>query len=153
MSSAAVNDSIRLFLNALVTPMGHSARESAHSAERAQTLAGHQRRSHTRARAHTHRHRWTHAHTCYTPTISGVHSLIHLFICSLHVWRVSVVDSLNNMRGEDSLVERETERSLIHQGKCTLLRARVCIEIWNMPLQCCSLAGWNIHATAAADQI
>lgn len=47
MSSAAVNDSIRLFLNALVTPMGHSARESAHSAERAQTLAGHQRHAHT----------------------------------------------------------------------------------------------------------
>lgn len=47
MSSAAVNDSIRLFLNALVTPMGHSARESAHSAERAQTLAGHQRNTHT----------------------------------------------------------------------------------------------------------
>lgn len=34
MSSVADNDSIRLFLNALVTPMGHSARESAHSAER-----------------------------------------------------------------------------------------------------------------------
>lgn len=47
MSSAAVNDSIRLFLNALVTPMGHSARESAHSAERAQTLAGHQRDTRT----------------------------------------------------------------------------------------------------------
>lgn len=42
MSGAAVNDSIRLFLNALVTPMGHSARESAHSAEQAYALAWHQ---------------------------------------------------------------------------------------------------------------
>lgn len=53
MSSAAVNDSIRLFLNALVTPMGHSARESAHSAERAQTLAGHQRHAQTHTHTHT----------------------------------------------------------------------------------------------------
>lgn len=98
MSSAAVNDSIRLFLNALVTPMGHSARESAHSAERAQTLAGHQR--HTRAHFNTHTHRWTCMHTCYTLTISGVHSLIHLFVCSLHLWRVSVVDSLTIWGGQ-----------------------------------------------------
>lgn len=40
MSGAAVNDSIRLFLNALVTPMGHPAGECAHSAE--QALAWHQ---------------------------------------------------------------------------------------------------------------
>lgn len=97
MSSAAVNDSIRLFLNALVTPMGHSARESAHSAERAQTLAGHQRHTHTCTHFDTHID--GHMHACYTQTISGVHSLIHLFVCSLHLWRVSVVDGFNNMWG------------------------------------------------------
>lgn len=39
---AAVNDSIRLFLNALVTPMGRPALECAHSAEQGLALAQHQ---------------------------------------------------------------------------------------------------------------
>lgn len=120
MSSAAVNDSIRLFLNALVTPMGHSARESAHSAERAQTLAGHQRHTHTHTHAltHTHTHIDGHMHTCYTPTISGVHSLTHLFVCSLHLWRVSVVDSLNNMREAESLGASESDHLFIKANAC-----------------------------------
>lgn len=55
---SSVNDSIRLFLNALVTPMGHSARESAHSAERDQTLAGHPDiHAHTCTRIHMHKHK------------------------------------------------------------------------------------------------
>lgn len=42
MSRAAINDSIRLFLNALVTPMGRPALECAHSAEQSLALAQHQ---------------------------------------------------------------------------------------------------------------
>lgn len=148
MSGAAVNDSIRLFLNALVTPMGHSARESAHSAERAQTLAGHQRDTHTHTHFNTHTHRWTHAHMLHTDNqwCALTYPFVCLFTTSLAC--VSCWQS-NNMRGAESL----GERSLIHQGKCMLLCARVCIEIWNIPLQCCWLPEWNIHATAAADQI
>lgn len=120
MSSAAVNDSIRLFLNALVTPMGHSARESAHSAEPAQTLAGHQWNTHSHSHTHTLTHTRVdgHVHTCYTPTISGVHSLIHLFVCSPHLWRVSVVDSLNNMRVADSLGESGRDHLFIKSNAC-----------------------------------
>lgn len=129
MSSAAVNDSIRLFLNALVTPMGHSARESAHSAERAQTLAGHQRHSHAHTCIHTNFDTLTHthididghAHTSYTPTISGVHSLIHLFVCSLRLWRVSVVDCLTIWEGHSFGRERargrEREREITYSSR------------------------------------
>lgn len=49
---SSVNDSIRLFLNALVTLMGHSTRESAHSAETDHTLGWHQ----THMYQHTHTH-------------------------------------------------------------------------------------------------
>ena len=61
MSAAAVNDSISLDLNALVTMMGHYPEESAASAQPAMALAGHQKaqthtleaRTHTRTRART----------------------------------------------------------------------------------------------------
>lgn len=38
------------------------------------------------------RHTHIDGHTCYTPAISGVHSLIHLFVCSLHLMHLPIVD-------------------------------------------------------------
>lgn len=71
---SSVNDSIRLFLNALVTPMGHSARESAHSAERDQTLAGHQTQTHTLII-------WTRTHARMLHTSNQRRALTYPFVC------------------------------------------------------------------------
>lgn len=74
--------------------------------------------THTCFDTHTHTHIDGHMHTCYTPTISGVHSLTHLFVCSLHLWRVSVVDSLNNMREAESLGASESDHLFIKANAC-----------------------------------
>lgn len=101
MSSAAVNDSIRLFLNALVTPMGHSARESAQSAERAQALAGHQRHTYTL------RHTYTHRCTRMIHTDNQWCALTYPFVClfTISLACVSCWQS-NNMREAESLGEK-----------------------------------------------
>lgn len=143
MSSTATNDSIRLFLNALVTPMGHSARDSAHSAERAIDSG---------------RGTWD-IHT-YTPFDSSrctraMHRqwivCTHLFVCLLHLRRAPFVDSVT-IRVE---CWRVLGKRITYSSKQTsiILRAVFCIEIWNMPLQCCWFQRWNIHAAAGADQI
>lgn len=140
-----VNDSIRLFLNALVTPMGHSARESAHSAERDQTLAGHQTQTHTLII-------WTRTHATHRQS-AALRSLIRLFVCFFFAASSACASgSWNNTWGAREF-RREWRRSLMHQGECMFLWARVWIGIWSVPLQCSSLPEWNIHATAAAHQI
>ena len=64
MSAAAVNDSISLDLNALVTMMGHFTGESAASAPPAIALAGHQKAQTHTLQACTHTRTRTHARTC-----------------------------------------------------------------------------------------
>lgn len=111
MSSAAVNGSIRLFLNALVTSMGHSARESAHSAERAPALAGHQRRAH--------------AHACTNATHQQWRALTYPFVClfSTFLACVSCWQS-NNMSGAESFVVclRERDHLFIKANACYSVR-------------------------------